>query len=178
MKEFSEISGFDRFTKGYYNLLQSTLSTFFSAPIALVYSPIRKLRTQEGIDITEFPLREVYIKNTKSIIISYVKYNGDNYYLAVVIKDPLIGGMTKLLNMTAKSMSVVLGRCVNSSFTEAFFNLDEALSIEIVSKFVSKGYYNQARIKFLIRYLQGLRSTTFEGRHFSTGFILTKSLYD
>lgn len=179
MKSFSQIVGFEKFTKGYYRLLQNTLSVFFSAEVQLLYSPKRQLISRYGIDISLEPLREVYIvDDNKAIVVFYIKYSGDYYYFAVEIKAYGITQNTKLLNAAAKSLASIISQCVNSSFTAAFFSLDDSLSTEIVSRYVSKGCYNQAKILFLIRYLQNIRSTTFEGRHFSTGFILTKSMYD
>lgn len=180
MKDFIQIVGFDKFKKGFYWLLTNTLSGFFSADVGLLYKPIKQLRLKYGIDLAAKPLREVYFVDGEgtAIVVSHVRYREELYYLAFEIKDRNLAKMSRLLNATAKSVAHVLGQCAKTSFTAAFYGLDEELSIDIVSRFVSKGHFNQDRIKFLIRYLHSLRSATFEGNHFSTGFILTKSSHD
>ena len=48
---------------------------------------------------------------------------------------------------------------------------------QLISKLLSVGFYNRSKIAHLINIFKNLRSTTFEGKYFSTGIILTKSIY-
>ena len=48
----------------------------------------------------------------------------------------------------------------------------------VIAKCFAKRVFDPARIALLISYIEKLSHTTFEGNYFSTGFILTRSLYD
>lgn len=178
IKDFKSILGFNSFQKGYDRLLKGTLSEFFSANISLIYDPIIQAKIKYGIDITHNPKQEVYLLNNKdneALLVPSIKYRGDTYLMGIVISGNRIALHTKILNSTCKAVASIFS---GDNFAESIHLLDDSLIVEIICKQRSSGYYNPNRLKYIIRYMGKLRSTTFEGAFFSTGLILTKAKKD
>ena len=131
------------------------------------------------IDIRENEKREVYfpdsVSNNTALLVVRVVYNKEYYFLGIVIKLKLIRTISKALNCTVKALASTLNLCASSYFTNAYHLLDESLANEIITRIISVGY-NPYRIKYLIRYLLRLRSTTFEGKYFSSGLIVGQNV--
>lgn len=178
MKEFERIVGYSTFKKGYEKLLETTLSEFFSADVSVICNPIVRFSRDFDIDIRENEKREVYfpdsVSNNTALLVVRVVYNKEYYFLGIVIKLKLIRTISKALNCTVKALASTLNLCASSYFTNAYHLLDESLANEIITRIISVGY-NPYRIKYLIRYLLRLRSTTFEGKYFSSGLIVVRS---
>ena len=70
-------------------------------------------------------------------------------------------------------------------FSKAFENYFENCSLlfgdemikHIITKYCSSGYFDYIKFRHLVDYFIKLRSLTFEGQAFSTGLIITKSIF-
>ena len=178
MKDFYDIRGYENFKREAHMLLMDTLSEFFSAEVRLHFKPTTEL-CYYGIDITAKPERNVYIVDTNNVLlVSHAFYNGCFYYLGIKISANNIGDLKKIFNLTARAVSGCLNQCVYSQFKNAVAVMGDRLIVELIGKYLKAGNYSTAKVIHVIDKFIALRSTTFEGKHFSTGLLLTRSLHD
>lgn len=179
IKNFSEIVGYHAYLKGYYQLLETSLSSFFSANVSIDPSPLSRLFNVYGIDVESNPRRLVYLPDGKkgdiAIMVVTVKDGHTSYIMGIKFIIKPIGKITKTLDCTCHAITDILNTGPKTYYTEAYHLLDETLIVDIISKLLSVGY-NPFRLKYLIRYFIRLRATTFEGKYFSSGLIVTTRL--
>lgn len=180
-RNFSNIKGYKNFIQGGHLLLIQTLGNFFSADVRLHFEPLRELKPDYDIDILTCIERNVYIlTDNKVLLISHLTDDDNSYLLGIVIEGCGIGEFKgkKIFRFVATSISNALQDSFKSKFIGSLIFFNENLINRIVSKFVSRGAYNSYKIGYLIQKFNALRTTTFEGKNFSTGIIVTKSLHN
>ena len=180
-KEFEAIANVENFKRGVHKMLQHTLEDFYGAKVRLVFSPIVGIKTAFDIDITEEPKRELYrVENRKDVILLtiYVQRKDTMYFLGIQLQSPL---MPYIENSIFHSTCINIGRRLTEAADNAFrscsASFNETLAKEIVVGYIGVGRYDISKISYLIDLFLGLRSTTFEGKYFSTGLIVSKSVF-
>ena len=68
--------------------------------------------------------------------------------------------------------------CRNNSFHGGIRIFGDDFIREAISKSLAPKQYDFSRIMFLVELFEKLASTTFEGNYFTTGLILSRSLYE
>ena len=180
-KNISAVKNFKGFLQGGHILLTQTLGNFFSASVKLYYEPLRELIPAYNVDIMTCVNRSVYILDADVVLlISHLNVNETSYLLGIVIDGHGIGEFNgkKIFTSVAASISNALQDSLKSKFRGSVIFFNENLITRIVSKYVSAGSYNSYKINYYIQKFNALRTTTFEGKSFSTGLIVTKSLYN
>lgn len=178
MIDFYDIPGYVNFIREAHKLLIDTLSEFFSVEVRLHFKPTTELQYY-GIDITEDSERTVYpVDQNTVLIVSHATYNDEAYYLGIKFIANHIGEETKIFNVTAKAISACLNQCVYSQFRNAISYMGDRLVLRLIAKQLEPGGYSASKIMHVIDKFVALRSTTFEGKHFSTGLVLTRSFHD
>lgn len=179
LENFKRAKGYLDFIQGANIILKNTLEEFFSASVRLQMTPLDGMQFYK-IDVTANPNRNVYILSEDKILLlsSYIN-NNVRYYLGIEVTAKKIGKVTytKIFNYTANAISNALTESYSSRFRKSVILLNENLIIRIIAKYVSSGHYNPYKVYFLIEQFTALRNTTFEGKYFSTGLIVTKSMY-
>ena len=180
-KNFSAVKNYKDFLMGGHILLIQTLGNFFSATVRLHFEPLREIMPAYNIDIMACINRSVYILDVdRVLLISHLNVDESSYLLGVVIKGHGIGEFEgkKIFTFAAASISNALQDSFKSKFRGSVIFFNENLITRIVSKYVSAGTYNSYKIYYYIQKFNALRTTTFEGKNFSTGLIVTKSLHN
>ena len=180
-KNFSAVKNYKDFLMGGHILLIQTLGNFFSATVRLHFEPLREIMPAYNIDIMACINRSVYILDVdRVLLISHLNVDESSYLLGVVIKGHGIGELEgkKIFTFAAASISNALQDSFKSKFRGSVIFFNENLITRIVSKYVSAGTYNSYKIYYYIQKFNALRTTTFEGKNFSTGLIVTKSLHN
>ena len=161
-----------------HKLLVETLSDFFAAEVRLHFKPLSELH-HYGVDIELDPERTVYpIDSNNVLVVCNAVSEGERYYLGIKFTENQIGEETKIFNVTAKAINACLRYCAYSEFKEAISFVGDRLIIRIIGKLLEPGGYSSSKVKHMVDKFIDLRSTTFEGKHFSTGLVLTHSLHD
>lgn len=180
-KNFRSIHGYENFMRGSQTLLIHTLENFFSAKVRLHFEPLREILPMYGIDILNCVERKVYdIDKNSVMIVSHVNIDDISYLLAIVINFKNISSFTKkkIFEVLASSISNALHDSQCSSFRSSVLHFDHSLIHRTIAKYVSKGKYDSYKIFNLMSKFNAIRTTTFEGKYFSTGLIITKSIHN
>lgn len=179
MKDFFDIRGYDSFVLEAHKLLIDTLSEFFSASeVRLHFKPTTELAYYD-VDISKDPGRNVYhVDDNTVLLVCHAQLDGEFYYLGIKLIGNHLGELRKVFNLTAESITLSLNRCIYSQFRDSIAFMGDRIIVEIISRCVAPGYFNPAKITHLVDKFTSLRSTTFEGKHFSTGLIITQSFHE
>ena len=178
MNDFYDIRGYENFIREAHKLMIDTLSEFFSAEVRLHFKPTTELNYYH-VDITQDPERTVYpVDQNTVLIISHAQYENESYYLGIKFVANHIGEMTKVFNDTASAISACLNQCVYSQFRNAITHVGDRLIVRLIAKHLETGGYSASKVMHVIEKFIALRSTTFEGKHFSTGLLLTRSFHE
>lgn len=178
--EFSKIKGYHNFIQWSHLVLVHTLEEFFSAEVKLEFNPIAQFKRNGICDIENNPYRNVYIVPSDSVIlVCNVKSADSCYMLGISLTAKKIGETNngKIYNIVAIAISEALRIASISCFRKSIELFGENLIVSTIAKYASPTF-NPSKIRYLLRYFNALRSTTFEGKYFSTGLILTISLFD
>lgn len=176
---FQKIKGFLNFVQGAPTLLSSTLTDFFSAEVKIYYRPIESLQQDFNLDIEANPKRNVYIlDDNKVLLVSRATIEDDIYLLAVLLTGKFLGAYrkNKIYGKVADAISIALTESYKSSYRKTVTLLNENLITRAIALFISGGHYDPYKVYNLIERFNAIRSTTFEGKYFSTGLIVTASL--
>lgn len=179
---FRKVRSYANFMQGAQNLLSRTIENFFSAKVRIHFEPFRELVPAYGIDILECRKRYVYILSSDRVLIvpRMSDGNGNTYYLAILIEGKDVGQYKRrsIFNHLASSISTSLRDSYQYRFWDAVKHFDERLIIRSISHYLAKRQFNPYKINTIITKFNALRSTTFEGKYFSTGIIFTATLAD
>lgn len=178
--EFSKIKGYHNFIQWSHLILIHTLEEFFSAEVKLEFNPIAQFKRNGICDIESNVNRNVYIvPQDSTILVCNIKKEDCCYMLGITLKAKKIGEVKngKIYNIVAITISEALRIASFSYFRKSIELFGEELIASTIAMYVSHTF-NQSKIHYLLNYFNALRSTTFEGKYFSTGLILTNSLFD
>lgn len=179
-KNMKEIKGYDNFSNGPHLVLIHTLSNLLSADVRLQFDPIKRYKELFDLDILITPKRTSYRQDDQNrvFIISYANTNNVIYLLGITLSSPILKYYNnKLFHHISTSITKFLCTDAEKNFKNCMDSFGEPLIIQLISKLKSVGFFNRSKIAYLINTFKNLRSTTFEGKYFSTGIILTKSIY-
>lgn len=178
MNDFYNIRGYEVFISDARKLLISTLEEFLSVEVKLYFKPIFEL-LDYNVDISQNPERSVYQIDTNDvIIISHASVGEERYYLGIKLTATKIANLTKIFNSISRGVTSCLTQCANWQFTNSIAEVGDRLIVRIISFFFDTGRFPIANMMHVIEKFIALRSTTFEGKHFSTGLIVTNSFHE
>ncbi len=179
MKEFCYIHGFSTIESLLEGIVKANLSNLLSSSVQFSFTPISSFKKQYGIDVLENEKREVYlVDNNSVIIVSRIKQKKVVYLLGLVFSSPLINDNNIVFNGISKGLSEILSSCSHDGFAVSFQSIGEKLMSRIVAKCIFRAFISSAKGEYIIEQYFKLRNTTFEGKHFSTGLIITPSRYN
>lgn len=181
IENFTKVKGYRNFIQGAHKVLINTLSDFFSAEVDINFEPLNGFKKVQGNIIRDNIFRNVYVldKNTILLICS-IHVEDIVYVLGIILAAKNIGDRksSRIFNIVAETISTSLRQAFPTSFRKSYMLVNEQLMTCVVGRYVSKFCYNYYRMHYLLDFFNALRSTTFEGKYFSTGLIITKSLFD
>lgn len=177
MQNFLTIPGYKRYLQDANKVLINTLSDFFSANIRLQFRPFKEL-LYYGVDIEKNPKRDVYVLGDNSVlIVCRIKFKEEVYYLGIVITANQISGLERIFQATGNAVSITLKQCAENGFRDSLAYVGDRLIVRLIARYLESRRYDWTKLTHLVDKFLSLRSTTFEGKHFSTGIIVTHSLY-
>lgn len=180
MKDFVEHPSCKDFERLSLPFLMSTIKDFFGGDLRYMSRPIKWLREQYGIDISENPRRGVYIVNDDKVAIILGRVLLDkalDFVFAIKVENTYFSGMAQVLNRFEAALASTLSKTQLRHVAANPHRFGEELSEFSISQYFSKGAYDRNKFRYLIQIFHKLANTRFEGRNFTTGLILTRSNY-
>ena len=178
MKEFTRIYGFQQIKTFLEGLPKKNLEELLSASVQFVYSPIYTFKNSFGISILDNPKREVYyIDDNRVILACRIRQKQEIFMLGIQFSSMMIGRHIKVFNAISKGIASTLSSCSDRNFSNSIQHIGDQMMIKIVSSAIFPAFISQGKGEFVIEQFFKLRNTTFEGKHFSTGLIITSSHY-
>lgn len=174
----AEVKNFRGFKRDAQSVFTIAVSKFFSAEVKTYVRPIEQFEKLFAIRILKQPLRGVYITDSHILLVGKV-FSGKipEYFFGVSIKRNHLIRNNNIYNDLESVLTNGLTTAYQNSFKHSIQLFDDNLIKKVIAKYCSSGYYEPAKFVFLIDYFSRLRTTSFEGKYFSTGLILTKSSY-
>lgn len=173
--------------KGYHNLkncgqslIIDFISNLFGCEVHLYHVPIKKFEELLGVDITSNIFRSCYTIDDNTRVIKIKVYEEKNI---VAIMPVVLSGESvkhienRYLEDLCNTLSKQMTACYNNSFHGGIFLFGEQLEKLVIGACICAKKYDLTRIIYLIELIEKLSTTTFEGSYFTTGFILSRSLY-
>jgi len=122
-----------------------------------------------------------YIIDENRVVLSVKVIEGDEIIalLPIYLVGKKIGCIAvNYLEQIGSAITIVLTQCYNQNFNGAERLFGEYLQDKVIYSCFAKHIYQTDRVSFLISYLKKLCLLTFENKEFTTGFILTRSIFD
>lgn len=177
--EFGTLQHAGRFKAYTVQTIISVLGRFFRCSIDFIESPREFALGKYGINILDNTNRGTYPID-----------DGEAFVLARVLQDDCLvsafgvrlyngdfSGLTNLLN----SLEGTLTRKVSGAFPNGFrsvpLGFGNRLCEQIITHYCAKGRYDYRSFQLLISEFKKLSGSTFEDNPFTTGLILTRSLF-
>lgn len=164
-------------------LLNEFLQSFMNCKVRMQQLPIEKFEKHFGLDIHTNINRNCYKidENKMAVIIKvFGKAKG-----SVIAALPIVlegENISNFGNYFFEDLSKVISKKMTECYMNSFYSgtkvFGDQLAREIISVCLSTKHYDNSRILFLIELFEKLSTTTFEGQYFTTGLILSRSLYE
>lgn len=178
-KDFKNIPNCKAFYSGSDIVLKNTLVDLLSAQVTIINNPIQWCPKKVNVDILSNPDRNLYVlSDNKVLLVPKVHTKNVDYFLGILLEAKEIGCIYKVLHRVCELIIRALCDDYKTHFMAGYSLYNQNLAQAIVVKIISIGGYNQHKASALIDMMNAIRTTTFEGKYFSTGLIITKSLHD
>lgn len=177
-KEFSNAKRYQTFFTGSDQVLINTLEDLFSANVRLISTPIKYCEEQLGIHVLDCPDRNVYKVSDHSVILLPRIHSGNVVYiLGVIVTSKNISILRKIEHRTCETVSKAITEDYNNNFLDGYSLYNQSLVRELIVHCVARSCYKPSKVSALIDMMNAIRTTTFEGKYFSTGLLVTHSIH-
>ena len=177
-KNFSELKRYQTFFTGSDKVLKNTLEDLFSAKLEIFSSPIQYCAEKFNIDVLACPKRNVYIiKVHEVILLPRIYTNDDVHILGVYMHSKSIIMLRKILHRTCETLSQAITKDFRNNFLEGYSLYNQNLINALIVRCIARGCYKHSKVSALIDMMNAIRTTTFEGKYFSTGLLVTHSIH-
>ena len=177
-KDFNKAKRYQAFNSGSDKVLRNTLEDLFSAHVEFLRAPIQKCKEKFNINILDCPKRNVYIINSHVVLLLPRIYTRDTVFiLGIFINSKNISMLRKVVHRTCETISIALTEDYNHNFAEGYALYNQNLVRELIVRCVARDCYLHSKVSALIDMMNAVRTTTFEGKYFSSGLLVTHSLH-
>lgn len=178
-KDFKNIPNCKAFYSGSDIVLKNTLVDLLSAQVTMINNPIQWCPTKVNVDILSNPDRNLYVlSDNKVLLVPKVHTKNVDYFIGILLEAEGIGLIYRVLHRVCELIIRALCDDYKTHFMAGYSLYNQNLAQAIIVKIISIGGYNQYKVSALIDMMNAIRTTTFEGKYFSTGLIVTKSLHE
>ena len=183
MKNVCELKHFGNFKASGLSLLAENLHTFLKCDVLMQMTPVANFEEHFKLDIHTNINRNCYKISEKKIAL-IIKVFGEEYgsvdavFPIVLVGENITCIENSLYEILSNLLSKRMTECKNNSFHGGIRFFGDDFIREAISKCLAPKQYDFSRIMFLVELFEKLASTTFEGNYFTTGLILSRSLYE
>jgi hypothetical protein len=180
MIEFAEYLDYKRFEKDALPYLLGAVRRFFGCSVRFDSRPIAGVKLRHGIDILQNVNRGVYVvDNGNTVVLLGRTLQGEDVKTAfsLILSGTYFSGLEKLLNNFEAALALTLSSAPIRKLTLKPQQFGDDLVELAIAKHFGKGSFDHRYIQYLIKLFGQLSSTQFEGRGFTTGLVLTRSMH-
>lgn len=164
-------------------LLVGFLESFFNCDVGLQEQPVEKFEEYFKLDVHSNLRRNCYrISESKMAIIVKVWGVNKDEIMAVMPIVLAAENISNIANTLFEKLSILISKKMTECFSNSFHfgpkYFGDGFAREFIATCLSARHYDFSRILFLIETFEKLAGTTFEGNYFTTGLIISKSLYE
>lgn len=180
MSDYKEFSNFElsgKFKVDTVPTLIPTLQRFLGCKVDFIDAPKRYLTERHRIDILENPSRGCYpINDNEVILLGRILPHGKLLSaMGFRLHKGAFRHYTKLLNILERSLTNEVTRGWEQHFRNAPFSFGQQFLERTLARYCAVSSPSQFR--FIIHEFDKLSRTTLEGRPFTTGLLLTRSIH-
>jgi hypothetical protein len=158
-------------------ILKETIESFFNCKASFFFEPMRQAKRNFDINLHDNPNRGCYPIDEDTFFI-YARILDSKTLvsgLGIVLKGKCISNHRSLLNKFEGALTNKLSISFLTWFKNCSLELSDDLLTHTMANFCVRGYVDYRQFEHLILFFHKLKCTTFEGKPFSTGLIITKS---
>ncbi|WP_282363254.1 hypothetical protein [Pseudomonas sp. PS01297] len=160
--------------------LLGAVRSFFGCVVRFDSRPIVGVKMHHGIDILDNVNRGVYVVDDGKTVILLGRILHEKEVRAafsLILTGAYFSGLEKLLNNFEAALALTLSSATIKKLIVKPQQFGDDLIELTIAKHFSKGSFDHRYIQYLIRLFGQLSTTQFEGRGFTTGLVLTRSLH-
>lgn len=178
MQEFHDVPESAPFESWALPYLLAATQQFFGCKAHYSSKPIATMKAS-GVDIAANPRRGIYPIDNSTIVVLGRLLDGRDLKAAfsLTLRDGRFDGLGYLLSAFEAAIAVTLSRSSQFGFRDRPQQFGDELLQLAISRYFSKGYFDPRLFLLMLDLFRKLSTTTFEGRNFTTGLILTPSHY-
>ena len=181
MDNISELKHYSNFRESGQGVLDSYLRNLLNCRVSFQQQKIADFEKVMCIDVTTTVKRSVYILDDDRVVITIKVIDSSSIIAIMPIllrRKDIASVPSRVLEQLAASITQKITECYLRQFHGGTQLMGTELENLVIARVFSMGVFDPSRFSFLITYLDKLSHTTFEGQFFTTGFILSRSLYD
>ncbi|MDR6540352.1 hypothetical protein ABIC56_000896 [Acinetobacter bereziniae] len=178
-RDLKKTHSLNMFKKHRLKIFKETLENFLNCRVIFFYEPTKQIFDEYGINLLENPNRGCYNIDNNNVII-FIRILSNNELisgLAILIHKSDIDLYSNFFQKLEGSLTHKFSIAFAENFENSSLQFGDDLIKHIITNYCSKGFFDYRKFKHLVDYFIKLSSLTFEGEYFSTGIIITKSLY-
>ncbi|MFD2513032.1 hypothetical protein ACFSRY_04085 [Pontibacter locisalis] len=160
-------------------LLKESIETFLNCKVAYLLNPIEQARKRYGLDLPHSSGRGCFPIDAGTFLV-YAKVIDEGKLvtsIGVVLKGKTIGAYRGIIQVLEKSISEKLSSSYGKGFEDCSSLFGDEIIIHTIANYSVRGHIDYQTFQHLLLFFQKLKSTTFEGKPFSTGLIITRARY-
>ncbi|MNJ37126.1 hypothetical protein D3C77_319340 [compost metagenome] len=180
MKNFAEYCDYKRFERYALPYLLGAIKRFLGCEARYDARPIEGALLHHKIDILDNVNRGVYLleNNTVAIILGRVLNKNEVICaFSLTLKSSYFIGMEKLLNNFESALALTLSNAPIKSLSNRPQQFGDELVELAIAKHLGKGSFDHRKVLYLASIFKQLASTQLEGSNFTTGLVITRSLF-
>ena len=181
IKNISELKHYSNFQNSGLGVLNTYLRNLLNCKINFQHQKIDDFERVMSIDLTSNIKRYYYRLDNNRIILSIKIIDKPNI---IAIMPILIEGIditiieSYIFEQIASAITIQMTKCYLNSFHGGTQLMGIELEQLVIAKCFARRAFDPARIALLISFIEKISHTTFEGKFFSSGFILTRAMHD
>lgn len=160
-------------------LLKESIETFLNCKVFFLFDPIEDARKKYKLDLLDSSIKGCFpIDENTFLIFARILEDGKLVSgLGVLLTGKSIGAYRKIIQVLEKSIAEKLSSSYRNNFEDCGSLFGDTIIIDTIANYSVRGHVDYQTFQHLLLFFQKLRSTTFEGRPFSTGLVITRAHY-
>lgn len=178
-RDLRALSSFKYLEEAGLPLLKESIETFLNCKVELLFDPVKEAYIRYNLDVLDspslgcFPLDE----NTYLIFVRIMEADAMVSGLGIVLSGKSIGAYRAIIQVLEEVISEKLRKSFLSDFKDCGSLFGERIIVDTIANYAVRGHIDYQTFQHVLLFFQKLRSTTFEGKPFSTGLVITKEKY-
>ncbi|WP_439881154.1 hypothetical protein ACSX1A_18675 [Pontibacter sp. MBLB2868] len=160
-------------------LLKESIETFLNCKVTFLLNPVEQVRTKYGVTLSSGSEQGCYPIDDDTFLIYARILDADEPIsgLGILLKGKPIGSYRGIIQVLEKAVTDKMSSSYKKDFTDCSSLFGDEIIIHTIANYSVQGHIDYQAFQHLLLFFQKLKSTTFEGKSFSTGLVITKAHY-